>query len=123
MKYLMAVFYSAIPAVFAFLIGLMLVDAKLGAIVAVCVFCFGLDVCLNGTDIRCDYVEGALIVKRRRFAWLPVQLYGRRDGALLKVGVRVWLKPVIEMDTLWNGWTAFEDDNRASPAIDTKERG
>lgn len=117
MKYLMAIVFSGIPALVAFLVGWLMVDAKLGGILGICMFGFGLDVCLCGNDIRCDYVDGGLIVKRRRFAWLPVNLYGRRDGTLKQVGRRIWLKPVIEMDTLWNGWTAFEDDNRAAAAI------
>lgn len=68
-----------------------------------------------------DYQKAVGMRVRRRFAWIPVQLYRSRAGNL-KQGRRVWLRFVIEK-THANGWIAWELDNPTRSQTEDTPRG
>lgn len=60
--------------------------------------------------------------KRTVFAWLPVWLYSidYETGVRAKVR-RVWLQEVVQCCTFWDGWVAFEEDNRSGNETNISE--
>lgn len=46
-------------------------------------------------------------VLRKRFAWKPITIY-RLNGHFVEPVKKLWLKNVIEMETVWKTWIAYE---------------
>lgn len=48
--------------------------------------------------------------QKKWFAFIPYYRYVMTNGRYTPMGI-YWLRPITLTWTLWNGWTAFSDDN------------